>query len=227
MNASVRVEGAIGSIPPGWLDALGSKSTQERLVPIAEFVAQERQRANIRVLPDPAKVFAALWATPFDSVRAVILGQDPYPTATHATGLAFLVPRDLPPPLPRSLQNIREELRTDLGLGVPDHGSLEAWACHGVLLLNTALTVEEGRKGSHMRARWWRFTNEVIAAVAAKGRSLDGKRHVVVRSAHPSPLSQRGFLGTKPFTQADEGLVKRGADRIDWSLTDEVGARVP
>jgi uracil-DNA glycosylase len=225
---------AIGSIAPDWERALGPAGSPERLAPIAKFVA-ERRAAGL-VLPDPERVFAALWATPLDEVRAVILGQDPYPTATHAMGLAFSVPRDLPPPLPRSLKNIHAELRTDVGLAPPSHGSLEAWTRHGVLLLNTSLTVQEGDPGSHRRARWWLLTNAIIKAIAAKeqpvafllwggpakskARFIDETRHVVVRSSHPSPLSEKGFLGSKPFSRANYGLLERGVDPIEWSLDD-------
>jgi uracil-DNA glycosylase len=222
---------AIGLIPDDWLEALGAAGSPDRLWPIAEFVAEERRSAH--VLPDPDLVFAALDATPFASVRAVVLGQDPYPTASHATGLAFSVPMDVAP-LPRSLRNIRAELRSDLGLSVPGHGSLESWTRHGVLLLNTALTVREGVAGSHDRAGWADLTDSIISTVAAKGEPIafllwglpakakatlvDETRHVVVRSSHPSPLSQKGFLGSRPFSRANIGLRERGAEPIDWSL---------
>ena len=231
MKQSEGAYGAIGQIPDDWLRALGPAASSERLASIAEFVAQERR--STRVLPDPGLVFAALAATPVDSVRAVILGQDPYPTATHAVGLAFSVPRDLAT-LPRSLQNIRTELRSDLGLALPDHGSLEAWTRHGVLLLNAALTVREGIPGSHRDAGWSDLTDTIVSTLAAgerpiafllwgqpamaKGRLVDDVRHVVVRSAHPSPLSQKGFLGSKPFSCANLGLRVRGAEPIDWRL---------
>ena len=232
MDVSDSPEAAIGEVPPGWLHALGPVAS--RLVPVAEFVGAKRRLTG--VLPAAERVFAALQATPLESVRAVILGQDPYPTRTHAMGLAFSVPRDLQPPLPRSLLNIRAELRSDLSLALPNHGSLEAWTRHGVLLLNATLTVEERAPGSHGRARWWTVTNAIIAAVAAKetpvafllwgrraqakARLIDGRRHVVVCAAHPSPLSAKGFLGTRPFSQANDGLTRRGAEPIDWSLDD-------
>jgi uracil-DNA glycosylase len=222
---------AIGVIPDDWLHAVGPAASPERLAPIAEFVA--RKRRTMSVLPDPDRVFAALGATPFDSVRAVILGQDPYPNATHAMGLAFSVPRDLTP-LPQSLRNIRAELRSDLGLVPPDHGSLEAWTRHGVLLLNTALTFHEGIPGSHDPAGWADLTDAVISAVAAKempvafllwgapakakGCLIDERRHVIVRSAHPVARSRNGFRGSGPFSRANEGLIERGAEPIDWSL---------
>lgn len=226
-----RQQAAIRSIPPDWAAAIGPAASPERLAPITDFVAAQQN-----TLPIPALVFAALRATPFDSVRAVILGQDPYPTRTHAMGLAFTVPRDLPPPLPRSLKNIHAELRTDLGIETPDHGSLEAWTRHGVLLLNTSLTVQEGIPGSHADAGWADLTDAIVSAVAAmeepvafllwgvpakaRARFIDGERHVVVPSSHPSPLSEKGFLGSKPFSRADDGLRARQADPIDWSLND-------
>lgn len=226
---------AIGSIPDDWRVALGPAAAQGRLEPIADYVSMRRRQAP-GVLPDPDRVFAALVATPFESVRAVILGQDPYPTRTHAMGLAFSVPRDLPPPLPRSLKNIHKELGSDLGLTPPRHGSLEPWTRHGVLLLNTSLTVQEGIPASHRRARWWVLTNEIIKVIAAKkqpvafllwgsparakGRFIDDVHHVVIPSSHPSPLSQKGFLDTKPFSRANDGLRRRGAEPIDWRLGD-------
>jgi len=227
---------AIGSIPDDWREALGPAASPERLAPIAEFVA--RKRNVTLVLPDPDRVFAALAATPYASVRAVILGQDPYPNATHATGLAFSVPKGLRP-LPRSLRNIRTELRSDLVIVAPDHGSLEAWTRHGVLLLNTALTFHEGIPGSRDPARWADLTDAVISAVAAKetpvafllwgvpaktkDRLIDEHRHVIVRSTHPVARLQDGFLGSRPFSRANDGLRERGAEPIDWSLDDADG----
>jgi uracil-DNA glycosylase len=231
MDTAGRLDAAIGSIPADWVSALGPAAAPERLLPIAEFVAN-----STSVLPEAGRVFAALAATPYDSVRAVILGQDPYPTKAHATGLCFSVPKDLATPLPRSLQNIRAELRSDCGTVLPDHGSLESWTHQGVLLLNTALTVEEGTPGSHRRARWWVLTNAIVAAVAqkeqpvafllwgrpaqAKARLIDERRHVVVCSPHPVARSREGFLGSKPFSRVNDGLKLRGAKAIAWDLAD-------
>ncbi len=164
----------------------------------------------------------------------MILGQDPYHRLGQAHGLAFSVP-DGRAPLPPSLRNIRAELLSDLGFAAPASGSLARWADHGVLLLNTALTVREGSPGSHGRNFWVPFIAGAIAAIAGKSepvafllwgrhaqgwaRLVDGDRHPLVPSAHPSPFSaRRGFLGSRPFSRANAALLERGALPIDWSL---------
>ena len=225
-----RWRSAIESIPPVWAAAIGPVASPERLAPIADFVAARAAR----VLPGPERVYAALEATPPDKVRAVILGQDPYPNASHAVGLAFSVPKDVDGPLPRSLRRIRAELQSDRGLSLPDHGSLEAWSRHGVLLLNTTLTVDEGVSGSHWQARWWTLSDAIIEAVVRQGRPVafllwgkhaQAKTHLLtgpsafaVASPHPMARSKVGFATSQPFSRADRGLVKRGGDPIDWNL---------
>lgn len=234
-----RPDPAIGTIPADWQVALGAAASPEALDPIAAFVAE--QRALGSVFPDREHVFAALAATTYAAVRAVILGQDPYPAAGHAEGLAFSVPDDVRP-LPPSLRNILAELHADLGFVLPDGGSLAPWARHGVLLLNTVLTVREGGPGSHRGQGWEALTDAIVAAVVAKdepvafllwgkhaqvkGRLINERRHVVLRAAHPSPLSaRRGFLGTRPFSTANRELVRRGALPVDWGLAGPDGSR--
>lgn len=224
---TVEIEAAIGAIPADWVAAIGPAASAERLAPIAAFVASQPN-----TLPEPNRVFAALHATPFDSVRAVILGQDPYARRSHALGLAFSVPRDLPPPYPPSLVRIRAELQEDGDWPVPAHGSLEAWTRKGVLLLNTILTVQEGHSGAHRRAGWTDLTDAIINALdskqepvafllwgrhaQAKAHLITGDRHVVVCSPHPMARLKGGFRDSKPFSRANDGL---GSRRIDWSLT--------
>lgn len=185
------------------------------------------------IAPSPERFLAALSLTPLDSVSVVILGQDPYPTPGHANGLAFSYVG--PPPLPRSLVNIYREHGDDLGKPAPRDGDLSHWARQGVLLLNTALTVREGasKAGSHLRLGWGAVTDAVIAAVStrrphvvfllwgnpaqAKRGLIDESRHLVLASAHPSPLSaRRGFFGSKPFSQANIWLQAKGERPIDW-----------
>jgi uracil-DNA glycosylase len=231
MTTSDRRAKAIGSMPPDWVDVIGPAASPERLAAIADFIARERD-ANT-VLPEGDRVFAALRATPFASVRAVILGQDPYPNPAHAMGLAFSVPQDLAPPLPRSLMRIRAVLQSDGGWAVPEHGSLEAWTTKGVLLLNTTLTFSPGNSDAHRRA-WANLTDGIITAVAGKDESVafllwgqhaqakahlvTGPQHVVVCTPHPMARSRPFFRDSKPFSRANDGLVDRGARWLDWSL---------
>ena len=195
-------------------------------------VDAERAAGHV-VAPAPERFLSALALTPLDQVRVVILGQDPYPTPGHANGLAFSYVG--PPPLPRSLVNIYKERAEDLGLAAPSGGDLSDWAKQGVLLLNTALTVREGatQAGSHLRLGWRAVTDAVLAAVSqrqphvvfmlwglpaqAKRALIDEGRHLVIASAHPSPLSaRRGFFGSKPFSQANDWLKAKGQPAIDW-----------
>jgi uracil-DNA glycosylase len=200
-------------------------------VDLQQFVATERTRAT--VYPPRDEVFAALHLTPFAEVKAVILGQDPYHGPGQAHGLCFSVRHGVRPP--PSLQNIFKELEADLGLSPPDHGCLDAWARQGVLLLNASLTVRAGRAASHQGKGWETFTDEVLRAVNTKpervvfilwGASarrkrtlIDTSRHVIIESAHPSPLSaSNGFFGSRPFSRANAALVEAGRDPIDWAL---------
>ncbi|CAM5761347.1 uracil-DNA glycosylase [Bosea minatitlanensis] len=195
-------------------------------------VDAERAAGHV-VAPAPERVFAALALAPLAAVRAVILGQDPYPTPGHANGLAFSYVG--PPPLPRSLVNIYKERAADLGKPPPADGDLTRWAAQGVLLLNTALTVREGasKAGSHLRLGWGKVSDEIIAAVSrerphvvfllwggpaqAKRPLIDESRHLVIASAHPSPLSaRRGFFGSKPFSRANAWLSAQGEKPVDW-----------
>ncbi|MGE3621448.1 MAG: uracil-DNA glycosylase [Acidimicrobiia bacterium] len=200
---------------------------------LQRFVAEERTRGP--VYPPHDEVFAALHLTPFSEVKALILGQDPYHGPRQAHGLCFSVrPPVAPPP---SLVNIFTELETDLGIPRPNHGSLEAWARQGVLLLNATLTVRGGQAASHQGRGWETFTDEVIRAVDAKpepvvfilwGASarrkkglVDTTRHTIIESAHPSPLSaHNGFFGSRPFSRTNAALEAAGRTPIDWHIPD-------
>lgn len=197
------------------------------------FVTAER--AAGAVYPPKEEEFAALHLTPFAETRVLILGQDPYHGPGQAHGLCFSVRREVAPP--PSLGNIFKEMESDLGCARPSHGNLEAWARQGVLLLNAVLTVRAHHAGSHANKGWERFTDEIISTVAGKQERvvfilwgayarkkkalIDTSRHVVIESAHPSPLSARnGFFGSRPFSRANEALVEAGFEPIDWCLSD-------
>lgn len=198
---------------------------------LQQFVFDERSRHE--VYPPHDEVFAALHLTPYAEVKVMILGQDPYHGPGQAHGLCFSVRPGVP--APPSLQNIFTELQSDLGIARPDHGSLEAWARQGVLLLNATLTVRAHAAASHQGKGWERFTDAVLQAVDAKpepvvfilwgasarkkGKLIDTSRHVVIESPHPSPLSaHRGFFGSRPFSRTNEALVAAGRNPVDWSL---------
>ena len=197
---------------------------------LQEFVHQER--LTHQVYPPHDQVFAALHLTPYQNVKVVILGQDPYHGPGQAHGLCFSVePPVKPPP---SLVNIFKECATDVGIPTPSHGSLQSWATQGVLLLNTTLTVRSGQAASHQKKGWEEFTDRVIQAVSNKSTpvvfilwgaaarkkealvNLD--RHITIASPHPSPLSaHRGFFGSRPFSKTNEALKKHGHQPIDWN----------
>ncbi|MCP3989714.1 MAG: uracil-DNA glycosylase [Actinomycetia bacterium] len=198
------------------------------------FVYEERSRHQ--VFPAHEEVFAALKLTPFREVKVLILGQDPYHGPGQAHGLCFSVRPPVPPP--PSLENIFKELQADVGVQIPDHGSLESWAAQGVLLLNATLTVRARQAGSHQKKGWETFTDEVIRAVndkpetivfllwgsyaRQKKKLIDLERHIIIESPHPSPLSaHRGFFGSRPFSRANEALVAAGREPIDWALSAE------
>ncbi len=214
-----------------WNPVLRGEFTKPYWLQLQRFVAE--QRSQYRVFPPDEEVFAALHLTPYATTRVVILGQDPYHGPGQAHGLCFSVKPGVA--IPPSLANIHKELHTDLGLPIPHHGSLAAWAHHGVLLLNTTLTVRAGQAASHHGKGWEVFTDEVLKVVDAKPQRvvfilwganarrkralLDLTRHTVIESAHPSPLSaHNGFFGSRPFSRTNAALTEAGLDPIDWSL---------
>ncbi len=204
---------------------------------LQRFVADERARHT--VYPAPDEVFAALHLTPYAEVKVLILGQDPYHGEGQAHGLCFSVRPGVPQP--PSLRNVFAELQADLGIAPPRHGCLDAWARQGVLLLNATLTVRARQAASHQGKGWETFTDQVIRAVNDKpervvfvlwGASarrkkalVDRSRHVVIESAHPSPLSaHNGFFGSRPSSRANEALVAAGREPVDWRLPEDPAA---
>ncbi|MFA9446232.1 uracil-DNA glycosylase [Egicoccus sp. AB-alg6-2] len=213
---------------PGWAEALAP--VHDRIRAMGDFLRAE-QAAGRRFLPRGERVFAA-FQQPFDAVRVLLVGQDPYPTPGHAIGLCFSVAADVRP-LPASLRNVFTEYRADLGLPEPTTGDLSPWVGQGVLLLNRCLTVAPGAPGSHRGKGWEHVTDAAIDALVARGgplvailwgrdaRSLARRLGTVPRieSAHPSPLSARaGFFGSRPFSRANALLEEQGAPPVDWRL---------
>ena len=217
-------------IEDSWKTRLATQFAAAHMTALSQFLRSEKA-AGKRIYPPGSQIFRAFDLTPFEQVKVVILGQDPYHGPGQAHGLSFSVgPGVASPP---SLQNIYKELASDLGIGHPGHGNLESWARQGVLLLNSCLTVEDGRAGSHQGKGWEPFTDAVITALnhehqglafilwgrkaQDKGASIDRSRHLVITSAHPSPLSAyNGFFGSRPFSRANDYLAAQGKSPIDW-----------
>ena len=215
-----------------WRAPLAEEFASPYMAVLKSFLVSEKAKGKT-IFPKGGEWFRALDLTPLNTVRVVILGQDPYHGPGQAHGLCFSVgPGVRPPP---SLLNIFKELESDLGIPRPSHGFLEHWAQQGVLLLNSVLTVESGLAASHKNKGWERFTDAVIRLVAAqpqpimfllwgsyaqkKAAFVDQSRHVILKAAHPSPLSaHNGFLGCKHFSQANAFLKANGQPTIDWSL---------
>jgi len=215
-----------------WLAVLGDELEQPYMQELREFLVAE-VAAGRRFYPPADRVFNALALTPFDAVRVVILGQDPYHGPGQAMGLCFSVPAGVPPP--PSLQNIHTELERDLGVERPSSGDLTPWAERGVLLLNAVLTVSPRSAASHAGKGWERFTDRAIRDLSErrdglvfllwgryaqqKGRIVDTTRHHVLTTAHPSPLSaSNGFFGCRHFSQANALLEAAGREPVDWAL---------
>ena len=219
-------------LAPSWKSRVGAYLARDDMRRLSEFL-RERRRQGARIFPPAANIFGALDATPFEQVKVVILGQDPYHGAGQAHGLCFSVQPGVP--VPPSLDNVFKELQRDLGIARPDHGCLLPWAQQGVLLLNAVLTVEEGRAGAHAGKGWEGFTDHVVETLdrereglvfllwgsyaQAKGKMIDSRRHRVLRAPHPSPLSaHRGFIGCGHFSATNQYLTRNGQAPIDWSL---------
>ena len=219
-------------LEPSWKARVGDWFLREDMRQLAAFL-RERKAKGARIFPPGPQIFSAFDATPFDEVKVVILGQDPYHGYGQAHGLCFSVLPDVPPP--PSLENIFKEIESDLGISRPDHGYLMPWARQGVLLLNAVLTVEEGRAGAHQGKGWEGFTDHVIETLAnerehlvfllwgsyaqKKGAVIGARRHRVLRAPHPSPLSaHRGFFGSGHFSATNKYLQQHGTKSIDWRL---------
>lgn len=223
-------------LPESWQAALHHELSADYMVTLMRFLATEKEAGRISY-PDDSAWFRALELTPLDQVKVVILGQDPYHGPGQAHGLSFSVPVGVRPP--PSLNNIYKELEADLGMDRPRHGFLEHWARQGVLLLNSVLTVEKAKAASHRKKGWERFTDAIVRAVndkkdpvvfmlwgayaQSKATSVNGERHLILKAAHPSPLSaHNGFLGCKHFSQCNAFLISKGRAPIDWTLPDVI-----
>lgn len=216
-------------IEPSWKALLRTEFEKEYFKELAGFVKHEYQ--NHQVYPPGPQIFNALDCCPVEQVKVVIIGQDPYHGAQQANGLCFSVNEGVR--IPPSLINIFKELKSDIGKDIPSHGCLKRWAKQGVLLLNATLTVRAGSPGSHQNKGWEEFTDNIIRITAEekeklvfilwgayaqrKGAIIDQSKHLVIKSAHPSPFAaNRGFFGSRPFSRANEYLVKNGKKPVDW-----------
>lgn len=220
------------TIESGWKTVLQHEFQQPYFAGIVSFLKQEKA-AGKTIYPPGSLIFNAFDATPFDAVKVVVLGQDPYHNPGQAHGLSFSVPDGIA--APPSLVNIFKELKEDTGLVIPGHGNLQAWARQGVLLLNAALTVAAHQPMSHSKIGWHEFTNGVIRILSeqrqhlvfmlwggfakSKMEMIDTSKHLVLTAAHPSPLSAyNGFFGCRHFSKANTWLEQNGITPVDWSL---------
>ena len=220
-----------GQLDSSWQPYLGDELQQPYMQQLKAFLQAEKSQGKV-IYPSGDQIFNAFNTTPFDQVRVVIIGQDPYHGEGQAHGLSFSVP-PTQTKLPPSLLNIYKEMETDLGIPIRSSGDLTHWAEQGVLLLNATLTVEQAKAGSHQKQGWEQFTDKVIQQLndhkqglifvlwgsyaQKKGAVIDPSKHVVIRSAHPSPLSAyRGFFGSRPFSQINAHLHQQGLPVIQW-----------
>lgn len=220
--------------PLTWTDLLAAEKEKLYFKDIMDFLKQEATRGAI-IYPPKNEIFNALKLTPFEDVKVVIIGQDPYHGPNQAHGLCFSVKKGVRPP--PSLLNIYKELHDDIGFKIPSHGNLEKWTHEGVLLLNAALTVQAHNPQSHAHIGWHIFTDKIIeslnqhpqgivyllwgAYAQSKEKLIDTHKHRILKAAHPSPLSAyRGFLGCRHFSKANELLIDMGRTPVDWQLAD-------
>ncbi|MFR1943643.1 MAG: uracil-DNA glycosylase [Enterococcus durans] len=218
-----------------WRDVLADEFEKPYYHSLRDFLKKEYRTQKIH--PDMYHIFEALELTPYEKVKVVILGQDPYHGANQAHGLSFSVQPGVK--IPPSLNNIYKELQSDLGIKPVNHGNLVSWAKQGVLLLNTVLTVREGQAYSHRGQGWERLTDTIIEKLnereqpvvfilwgkpaQEKMKMIDKSKHIILTSSHPSPLSaHRGFLGSKPFSKTNDALLALGEQPIDWQLPETV-----
>jgi len=223
MDASFR-------FPGGWHDVLGGELDKPYWAKLRDFLATER--ATEEVFPPEEDVFSALSLTPYDKVKVLILGQDPYHDNNQAHGLCFSVRPGIK--VPPSLRNIYKELHADLGCSIPDHGFLECWAKQGILMINAVHTVRAHQANSHKGKGWEKLTDQIIRSVNAKddkvvfllwggyarkkAKLIDTSRHGLVEGAHPSPLSVKKFMGSRPFSAVNALLEDAGREPIDWQV---------
>jgi uracil-DNA glycosylase len=221
-----------------WGELLQSEMNQPYFRELMRFLALERTNYPAEIFPKPDEVFRALNACPFEDVKVVILGQDPYPTKGHAHGLCFSIEASVRP-LPKSLVNIFKEMKADVGIETPENGDLSRWANQGVLLLNSILTIREGITNSHAKKGWEKFTDRIIELLNQKKQNvvyllwgkyahnkainLNSAQNFILKSSHPSPLGVTksgkdfiSFQGSKPFSQTNEYLLKQGKSPIKW-----------
>lgn len=220
-------------IEEGWKEALASEFSKPYFQQIATFLKIEKAQGKV-IYPPGSLIFNAFNQTPFDKIKVVILGQDPYHGAGQAHGLSFSVQNGTPPP--PSLINIFKELNKDIGMPIPKKGDLSNWARQGVLLLNAVLTVRANEPASHSKLGWMNFTDSVIQTISKKKEGIvfllwgrfaqekqvliDETRHLVLKAAHPSPFSaDKGFFGCRHFSKVNEYLIKSGKDPVDWLLS--------
>jgi len=218
-------------IEESWKQLLIDEFSSDYFLGITQFIREEI-KSGATIYPKGSLIFNAFNSTPFDNVKVVILGQDPYHGEGQAHGLAFSVPDDVTPP--PSLKNIFREISTDIGVSVPSYGSLTDWARQGVFLLNTVLTVRASQAASHSKIGWTTFTDRVIEILSrekenlvfmlwgnyakSKKNLIDSRKHLILEAAHPSPLAGGAFFGCKHFSKCNNYLVSKGIEPINWQL---------